>query len=274
MSLPDEPITRIEQYLAKTATGDGSIPDAPITRIEQYLAKTATGEGDIPESPITRIEQYLDYIAKNGGGSSVDVEAITITKNGTTTAPSGKAYSPVTVSVPNSYSASDQWKVVNNGALIEQVENAEYSSNGVYDTKDIKSISINVDGWKGSFVIEGTLANPYYGNFDFDFICDRIAGFNQSFVQCFPALAIDMSSIGGTTVVAALYLERENNIPYLRASLFQAESSNVSDALGGDIKFDANGLVFARMLTNGAITDLSPYANLIDTIFIIPEELI
>lgn len=39
--------------------------------------------------------------ATSGGGSSViTVEPITITQNGTTTAPSGKAYSPITVNVP------------------------------------------------------------------------------------------------------------------------------------------------------------------------------
>lgn len=36
-----------------------------------------------------------------GNGSSVTVEPLTVTQNGTTTAPSGKAYSPVTVDVPN-----------------------------------------------------------------------------------------------------------------------------------------------------------------------------
>ena len=35
-----------------------------------------------------------------GGGSGITVEPVTITQNGTTTAPSGKAYSPITVNVP------------------------------------------------------------------------------------------------------------------------------------------------------------------------------
>ena len=35
-----------------------------------------------------------------GGGSGITVEPITITQNGTTVAPDGKAYSPVTVNVP------------------------------------------------------------------------------------------------------------------------------------------------------------------------------
>ena len=35
-----------------------------------------------------------------GSGSGITVEPITITQNGTTTAPSGKAYNPITVNVP------------------------------------------------------------------------------------------------------------------------------------------------------------------------------
>lgn len=57
----------------------------------------------VPETPITRLEQYwaaiLDKI--QGGGSSVTVEALNVTENDTYTAPTGKAYSPVMVAVPN-----------------------------------------------------------------------------------------------------------------------------------------------------------------------------
>lgn len=79
---------------------DNNYPDTPITREEQYLAAGLDG-GDLPD-PITREEQYLYEIATKmqGGGSSVTIEPLTVTQNGTTTAPSGKAYSPVTVDVP------------------------------------------------------------------------------------------------------------------------------------------------------------------------------
>ena len=54
-----------------------AIPNEPLTRVEQYLNNIAVGEGTIPEEPLTRTEQYLDYIAKNGGGGSGgDPEAI------------------------------------------------------------------------------------------------------------------------------------------------------------------------------------------------------
>lgn len=41
-----------------------------------------------------------------GGGSSITVEALSVTQNGTYTAPTGKAYSPVTVNVSGSPSAT------------------------------------------------------------------------------------------------------------------------------------------------------------------------
>lgn len=55
-----------------------------------------------------------------GGGSGINVEPLTATENKTYTAPTGKAYSPVTVNVPNTYTAADEGKVVDNGQLVEQ----------------------------------------------------------------------------------------------------------------------------------------------------------
>lgn len=49
-----------------------ALPDNQLTRIEQYLAKIAGLDAVLPDVPLTRIEQYLDYIAKNGGGASGD----------------------------------------------------------------------------------------------------------------------------------------------------------------------------------------------------------
>jgi len=82
-----------------------------------------------------------------GGGSSITVEPLTVTQNGTQTAPSGKAYSPVVVNVPNSYANSDIGKVVN--ASKQLVAQSSYGSvvnaNGTYDTTDNNSITVNVN---------------------------------------------------------------------------------------------------------------------------------
>lgn len=148
MALPNEPLTRTEQYLNRTATGGGTIPEFPLTRAEQYLNKIATGEGETPEQPLTRMEQYLDYIAENGSGGGVGPESITLvtlnlSQNGTTNAPSGKAYNKVVANVQNSYAASDEGKVVSDGALVSQTDDTT-TQNGVVDTTTIKQLTVNV----------------------------------------------------------------------------------------------------------------------------------
>lgn len=143
-----DPVTREEQYLNAIAENDASgIPPVPYTREEMYLYAITTGDtSNLPDHPYTREEMYLDYIAKNGGGGGGDitVEELNVTENGTKTAPSGKAYSPVNVNVPNSYTAGDEGKVVNNGALVAQTAHAEVTQNGTVDTTLNNSVSVNV----------------------------------------------------------------------------------------------------------------------------------
>ena len=57
----------------------------------------ATGY-DCPEGMLGKT--FSEVTSGGGGGSGITIEPITITQNGTTTAPSGKAYSPITVNVP------------------------------------------------------------------------------------------------------------------------------------------------------------------------------
>lgn len=66
------------------------------------------------------IFSYLLGKKAGGGGGDVTVEALSVTANNTYTAPTGKAYSPVTVNVANTYTAEDEGKVVDNGQLVEQ----------------------------------------------------------------------------------------------------------------------------------------------------------
>ena len=92
-----EPITREETFLAAAAGESVTLP-TPVTREEMFLAKLA-GQDVTTPNPITRKEMFLEAAAQGGGGGGVTVEALTATENGTYTAPSGKAYSPVTVNV-------------------------------------------------------------------------------------------------------------------------------------------------------------------------------
>lgn len=78
------PITREEMLM-------NDEPLTPITREEKILA----GE-DL--TPVTRREYFLKKYRHAGG--DVMVEGLSVTANGTYTAPEGKAYSPVEVAVP------------------------------------------------------------------------------------------------------------------------------------------------------------------------------
>ena len=70
MALPDKPLNRIEQYLAKIGGDDVSLPDCPLNRIEIYLAKIAGQDVALPDGPLDRIEQYLAEIAGGAGNKN------------------------------------------------------------------------------------------------------------------------------------------------------------------------------------------------------------
>jgi N-acetylneuraminic acid mutarotase len=119
-------ITRKEAYLKSIGDGTSSALK-PITREEQYLAYIAGESKSFPTNPITREEAFLDKIAKNGaggGGSSINVQPLTATANGTYDAPEGQAYDPVTVDVkpitePITITENGVYPVPKGGGLVE-----------------------------------------------------------------------------------------------------------------------------------------------------------
>ena len=137
-----DPITRQEMFLS-AATGESVELPKPITRKEMYLAKAAGEDVETP-APVTREEIFLEAVAERGSGGDITVESLSVTENGEYTAPSGKAYSPVTVNVPNSYAAGDEGKVVSNGALVAQTAHAQVTQNGIVDTTLNNSVEVAV----------------------------------------------------------------------------------------------------------------------------------
>lgn len=104
---------------------------------------------------VVAMSKYFDIFAYlmgkkagSGGGGDITVESKSISANGTYTAPTGKAYSPVSVDVPNSYAAGDEGKVVSNGALVAQGSDT-VTQNGTVDTTLINSLVVNVQGGGG-----------------------------------------------------------------------------------------------------------------------------
>ena len=89
-----------------------------------------------------------------GGGEPV-LEPLSVTANGDYTPEAGvDGFDEVHVSVPNSYSASDEGKVVSNGALVAQTARAsQITQNGTYDTTLNDEVTVNVSGG-GSAVIQ------------------------------------------------------------------------------------------------------------------------
>ena len=173
-----EPITR-EEMLLNSIAGEGASNIEPVTRKEHYLSAIA-GETDLPakmqeEGPITREEIYYQKILDNGGGGGGEASGtkqISITENGvsthnikayataeiTTNVPNPSTgtkqinangthdvtdYASAQVNVPNSYSASDEGKVVDDGALVSQTSK-NITANDTYDTTLNNSVVVNV----------------------------------------------------------------------------------------------------------------------------------
>ena len=148
-----EPITREEILLNSIAEGTGS-EIQPITRKEMYLSAIA-GETELPAdmNPITREEIFLQKVLDNGtGGGGITptgTKQISIAQNGTTTEDViNYASAQITTNVHNSYTSSDEGKVVSSGALVSQ-SSQTVTENGTYDTTLKNEVVVNVSGSGG-----------------------------------------------------------------------------------------------------------------------------
>ena len=96
--------------------------------------------------------------------SAVDSGTKSISANGTHDV---VGYASANVNVPNSYSQSDEGKVVSNGALVAQTSDT-VTENDTYDTTLINSLTVNVSGGGGTdFLVErcnNTLESYYSPN--------------------------------------------------------------------------------------------------------------
>jgi len=248
MALPEEPLTRGEQYLAKAAGQDVALPDVPLTRVEQYLAKIAGQNVAIPNVPLTRLEQYLDYIAENGGGSSITVEPLTVTANGTQTAPSGKAYSPVTVNVPQP-SGTKNITISQNGTTTENVKN--YASASI--TVDVPSANPN-----SYEEISGTLSNPWGNINPSDLMAEmKMDDGHPEASSANVYLSITIPNMGKFSLPVALD-QWDNPTAFISSALNYAPALGASTPQGGCLIYGANGaLLSAYMYVNGTLTDVA-----------------
>lgn len=152
----------IEKSISQNGTYNASTDNA-----DGYSAVTVDVEGGAATLITKSVTANGTYAASSDnadGYSSVSVEVEpnlttkSITANGTYNATSDNAdgYSSVTVNVPNTYSASDEGKVVSNGALVAQSSDT-VTENGTVDTTLISSLLVNVAGGSSGTVVKLTL---------------------------------------------------------------------------------------------------------------------
>ena len=90
--------------------------------------------------------RIMNVVHEEYGPPGEGTTEITITENGTITEDvRSYASAEITTAVPNSYTESDEGKVVDNGALVSQ-SSATYTENDTYDTTLINSVTVNVSG--------------------------------------------------------------------------------------------------------------------------------
>lgn len=194
-----------------------------------------------------------------GGGGDITVESLSVTENGSYTAPSGKAYSPVSVAVPNSYAAGDEGKVVSNGALVSQTAHAQVTQNGTIDTTLNNSVEVAVSGGGGaSNVVTGTFKGtttaaamdvdlPYTGN-------------------GWPIAALIYPSEGDTGDIAALS-QRDAICIFALMKTHQAiqpsylTAEYALDSNKASVSYALKGSSSGARTYNGAVSASSYYAN-------------
>lgn len=124
----------------------------------------------------------------SGSGGITPTGSISITENGTHDV---TAYASANVSVPNSYSASDEGKVVSGGQLVTQ-GSATYNSNNTYDTTLISSVTVNVSGGGGNPTIDSLSITP----------SESVQTFNSSSVDGYKPVTV--SAISNTYIGSAI----------------------------------------------------------------------
>ena len=110
-------------------------------KVSEVTDVVTPAEETYPENYNFSMEStWEEKILSEGGGGITPTGSIDISENGTYDVTN---YASASVNVPNSYSASDEGKVVSNGALASQTSRSVIA-NGTYDTTLNDSVEINV----------------------------------------------------------------------------------------------------------------------------------
>lgn len=175
----------------------------------------------------------------SGGGSSITVEPLTVTQNGTTTAPSGKAYSPVTVNVPQP-SGIKRIIIEDNGEETENVES--YASVNIVTNVQPTTVLDKT----------GKLSNIFGTQGEFSEI--------NSLLRKRKIFAFVNYEFSGTPVGMDLMSASNSDI---LGMAFKTDGT-MANTMGVMINWNISGTVTAIALMGGQLQDLSAYAPMID----------
>lgn len=184
-SIPDEDPNAVYVY-GMSGKKDWNTSGYPI----KYESVTDIGR------PMHTIKLFSDESITVANSDVIDT--LSVTQNGTYNAPIPKLYSQVSVTVPNTYTAGDEGKVVSNGALVAQTSDS-VTQNGTVDTTLINSLTVNVSGGGGVDIPVFNIAMDY--NFNI-----TSATCNKTYAECeaFTGSSSDYSAI----------LVEDDTIPY------------------------------------------------------------
>ena len=159
-----------------------------------------------------------------GGGGDIDVDALTVTENGTYSASSGHAFDPVTVSVPQGVFPSGTSSI---------------TANGIYDITSFASVDVNVSGGGGGWTAEDLLLRSISGSFT----TSARSIYTCAFQECFNLTEItftNLSSIGPSALykcsslsTVTLIQATSNNAIGIGASAFRSCINLVSVIIKG-----------------------------------------
>ena len=148
--------TQAAQTIHPASTDQTIASGKYLTGAQTFKAVTVTGltadkvlQGNVIKIGDADDDDRIMSVTGTASGGITPTGTKQITANGTSIDVYNYQYADV--AVPNSYSASDEGKVVSNGALVAQTSDT-VTENGVVDTTLIDELTVNVSGGGGSSV--------------------------------------------------------------------------------------------------------------------------